>query len=109
MDSEENATQSGITDFATYKLSFYDYGLPFLGSYKGMCYRLARNPLQDVHSQSAEKRADATLIAIVWPGPYIFEKTEESLKESKEFAYSAEGKEEAIAWLNEKCCRKNMS
>lgn len=103
MDNDKNAETSGITDFSTYKISYYDYGLPFLGSYKGMCYRLARNPLQDVHSQSAEKRADATLMATIWPEPFSYNNTEDSKKESKEFPYTTEGKEEAVAWLNEKC------
>jgi hypothetical protein len=105
LDNNNNET-SGISDFSTYKISFYDYGLPFLGSYKGMCYRLARNPLQDVHSQSAEKRAEATLMATIWPQPYSFNNTEDSLKETKEFEYSTEGKAEAIAWLNEKYMAK---
>lgn len=103
MENNENAEASGITDFDTFKITFYDYGKPFLGSYNGVNYRLARNPLEDVHSLSEDKRPEATLKATVWPEPFCYDKTEEKLKESKEFPYSTEGKTEAIAWLNEKC------
>ena len=57
------------------------------GSYKGMRYLM--------------KRKDEMLITYIWPEPFCFNKTEEALITSKEFELSTEGKDAAIAWLNE--------
>ena len=59
----------------------------FFGSYKGMRYRLAK--------------AGDQIEVIIWPGPLNYTKTPETKKQRKEFALSAEGKEDAVKWLNE--------
>ena len=38
--------------------------------------------------------------AVVYPGPYCLEKTSDELKEAEVFDFSAEGLEQAVAWLN---------
>ena len=64
----------------------------FLGSFQGMRYRL----------KAAGEGDEAVLEAIIWPEPFILEHTDEELSEKKEFPFSEEGREEAIAWLNER-------
>lgn len=84
-----------------YLLSHYEYGEAFYGSIGGMNYRVNRNPMKNVRFSSAEEKADATLIAYIWPGPKNFNKTDPEKIRSKEFPYSDEGKDELAAWLSE--------
>lgn len=84
-----------------YLLSHYEYGEAFYGSVSGMNYRVNRNPMAFVKFESVEVKADATLIAYIWPGPKNFVNTDESLIYSKEFPYSDEGKAEMAAWISE--------
>lgn len=60
---------------------------PMSGSYKGMRYVL--------------RKAGDDIEACIWPEPYNFLKTAEELKQYKHFALTAEGKDEAVDWLNE--------
>ncbi len=59
---------------------------PLTGSYQGMRYRL--------------EKADELLVTI-WPEPYNYIKTADSLKQKKLFPLTEEGKEQAVLWLNE--------
>ena len=79
----------------------YEYGEAFFGSYKGMRYRLAREPLENVKFVPVDKRGPATLMATVWPEPYAYGKTDDSLKTSENFEVSQEGLESAVAWINQ--------
>ena len=63
----------------------------FTGSHRGMNFMIRR--------ESGEE--GDRICAITWPGPYIFSLTEEEKKTSREFAFSEEGLNEAIGWLNE--------
>lgn len=84
-----------------YTIGYYEYGEAYFGSCDGMEYRIAREPLRDVHFTPPDKRDPAVLRFTVWPGPYCFAKTPDSMKISKEFAFSAEGLSEGAQWLNE--------
>lgn len=64
----------------------------FTGSDQGMRYRL-------------EKSGDNILVW-AWPEPYNFLKTDASLKVSETFPLTMEGKDEAVAWLNEQLERR---
>lgn len=72
-------------------------GLPYVkrsvytGSYCGMRYRLKKK----------EKEEDTCLEAAVYPEPYSFEVTPEEEKTFREFPFTQEGFNEAVAWLNE--------
>ena len=72
-------------------------GLPYInrgvytGSYEGMRYRL----------RMKEEEDKKTLEAVIYPEPYCFEKTAEDKKEAREFPFTDEGFQQAIAWLNE--------
>ena len=97
----EEELKQGITEEDTFRLSFYDYGQPYYGSYCGMRFRLARDPMVNVYGKSKEVKEDGKLIAIIWPGPKAFTYIDEEDKTSAEFPYTVEGKEAAIQWLNE--------
>ena len=84
-----------------FNLSHYEYGEAYFGSHKGMRYRLAREPLENVKFTPVDERKPATLMATVWPEPYAYGKTDESLMTSENFEVSQEGLEEAVKWINE--------
>ena len=84
-----------------FNLSHYEYGEAFFGSYKGMRYRLAREPLENVKFVPVDQRGPATLMATVWPEPNSYAHTDDSLKTSENFEVSQEGLEKAVQWFNE--------
>ena len=84
-----------------FNLKHYEYGEAFFGSYKGMRYRLAREPLENVVFVPVDKREPATLKATVWPEPYSYGNTDKSLMTSENYEVSQEGFEAAVAWINE--------
>lgn len=90
-----------VTTEDLYLLSHYEYGEAFYGSVKGMHYRVNRNPMDYVRFSTPEEKANATLIAYIWPGPKNFIKTDPEKIYSKEFPYSDEGKAEMAAWISE--------
>lgn len=63
----------------------------FKGSCQGMNYWL----------QKAEVDGETKLEAVIWPGPFIYDKTPEEKKERHYFSFSAEGIDEAVRWMNE--------
>ena len=86
-----------------FNLKHYEYGEAFFGSYKGMRYRLAREPLENVVFTPVDERdPDARLMATVWPEPYSYFDTDEDKKVSEKFEISEEGFDAASAWINEK-------
>lgn len=86
-----------------YTIDHYEYGEPFYGSYKSVSYRLAIEPLENVHWTPVDRRGDIKLRAYVWPGPWSFDNTEEADREFRDFEYSAEGLEEAVRWIDGRC------
>ena len=64
----------------------------FTGSHKGMRFLL--------HQESVDE--EKKLKVYVWSEPFGFEATPEEKKLSELFAFSEEGLEQAIAWMNEK-------
>ncbi len=83
-----------------FNLMHYEYGEAYFGSYKGMRYRLAREPLENVKFVPVDKRGPANLLATVWPEPYSYAKTDQSLMTSEMFEVSQEGFEKAVEWIN---------
>ncbi|WP_022764025.1 hypothetical protein [Butyrivibrio sp. XPD2006] len=84
-----------------FNLSHYEYGEAYFGSHKGMRYRLAREPLENVKFTPVDQRGPATLMATVWPEPNAYGKTDPSLMTSENFEVSQEGLEEAVKWIND--------
>lgn len=85
----------------SYGITWYEHAQPYLGSHRGMRFRIARNPMEDVALAPPEKKGDAVFEAIIWPEPFCFEATPEDKKTRKTFPFDIEGKEQMIAWLNE--------
>ena len=71
----------------------------FFGSYRGMRYRLSKQQIKMLEKE--EEVTKDILEVIIWPEPYNFFKTPSEKKQRKEFVFSADGKEEAVIWLNE--------
>ncbi|WP_051208926.1 hypothetical protein [Butyrivibrio sp. WCD3002] len=85
-----------------FNLRHYEYGEAFFGSYKGMRFRLAREPLDHVFFVPVEERdPEARLMATVWPEPYSYFDTPDEQKTSEKFSIDEEGFEKAIEWINE--------
>ena len=86
----------------------YEYGEAFFGSHKGMRFRLARDPLENVKFTPIDKREPATLLATVWPEPNSYAKTDKELMTSEHFEVTEEGFDAAVKWINDQyLSRKN--
>ena len=83
-----------------FNLMHYEYGEAYFGSHKGMRFRLARDPLENVKFVPPDKREPATLMATVWPEPYAYGVTDKELMTSEHFEVSEEGFEAAVEWIN---------
>ena len=78
----------------------YEYGEAYYGSCGSLRYRIAREPLQNVHYTPPEKRGEAGLRAVAWRGPYGYAATDDSLKTIRDFPFTEEGMQEAADWLD---------
>ncbi len=63
----------------------------FTGSDRGMRYRM----------EKGEADGEEALVVTVWPEPYGFDATPEEQKTRARFAFSEEGIEAGVQWLNE--------
>ena len=63
----------------------------FTGSARGMRYRM----------EKGEADGEEALVVTVWPEPYGFDATPEEQKTRAQFAFSEEGIEAGVQWLNE--------
>ena len=72
-----------------FNIRFYEKS-PFYGSFRKMHYRIEKKTEED------EKKLEV----VTWPGPYNFETTDDSLKESALFPFSEEGLNEVCDHLN---------
>ena len=90
-----------IENKASYGITWYEHAQPYFGSHRGMRFRLARNPMEDVSLTPADKKGEAVSEAIVWPEPFSFDNTPDEQKTSKTFSFDEEGKLQMIDWLNE--------
>ena len=73
-----------------FNINFYQK-LKFHGSYRGMNYRIEKITEEDGDH----------FCATTWPGPYNFDTTDDSLKETAFFPFTNEGLAEVCAYLNE--------
>ncbi len=90
-----------ITAQAMYGYTHYIYGEAYYGSFGGMRYRMAREPLEDVRFAPAEKQQEGQFMVTVWPEPLSYEKTPEDKKKNFYFPFTEQGRLDAIACLNE--------
>lgn len=87
-----------ITSDDILSLNFYNYGNPFTGSYQGMRYRIIKQ--KESKDEAGNILKEEGLLAVIWPEPFAYEKTEEALKTTQLFPFSEEGKKQVIEWLN---------
>ncbi len=97
----EKKTIDKILNKDSYGLTWYEHAQPYLGSHKGMRFRIARDPMDDVSLVSPEEKGEAEFEVIIWPEPFCFEVTPDEQKTSHKFPFTLEGKEQMVAWLNE--------
>lgn len=84
-------------------LGHYEYGEAYFGSFRGTRYRLALEPLRNVHFVAiADRDPGDRLLATVWPEPFSFQDTPEDQKSSESFPVTQEGYEAAVEWINER-------
>ncbi len=95
--------EGGIARGKLYGINYYLYGEAYLGSHKGMRYRIAREPLRKCVFDNEEKaRADSPVLRVsVWPEPFCYEKTPEGDIKNESFEFSAAGLDAACEWLND--------
>ena len=75
-----------------YPLEYYRYDKPFTGSSAGKRYRI-------LHCK--EEDSTEMLKVWIWPEPFAFEHTEEESMQIRTFAYSQDGYEQMLSYLNE--------
>lgn len=89
-----------IKDKDLLNIGYYHYGQAFFGSCLSLHYRLAREPLEDVHMLSQEEKADAKFKLSIWKGPFGYDKTDKENIKDVFFEYSEFGLSEVIKYLN---------
>ena len=87
-----------ITSDDILSLNFYNYGNPFTGSYQGMRYRIIKQ--KEAKDEEGNILKEEGLLAVIWPEPFAYEKTQDALKTTQLFPFSEEGKAQVIEWLN---------
>ena len=64
----------------------------FTGWTGGMRFKIAKETPEE---------GDPVFHVWVWPGPYIFDLTDESLKTETTFPFTEEGRKQSVDWINE--------
>lgn len=88
--TEENKIEE-IKRMDIFNIKFYEKTW-FHGSFLGMHYRI-----EGVKEENGEQKLRVT----TWPGPYNFDHTDDSLKESALFDFSNEGLDVVTKYLNQ--------
>ena len=85
----------------SYGITWYEHAQAYFGSHRGMRFRIARDPMEDVSLKAEKDKGEAVFKVIIWPEPYSFDATADEEKQEAEFPFDEKGKEEMIAWVNE--------
>jgi len=78
----------------------YDEALN-LNYYKKTTFTGWMNPLRFLIKMEKSEDGDALFHAWVWPGPYIFDKTDDALKIDTIAPFTEDGKRQIVDWINE--------
>lgn len=84
-----------------FSITHFEYGEPYYGSFDGMRFRVAREPMENVHFIPVDKRGHATLHAQAWPEPFGYAAADPDTMLSHDADFTQEGLEQTVAWLNE--------
>ncbi len=69
----------------------------FTGSMKGMRFVIKKD---SVETEDPEK-PDTIFHVWVWPGPYNYDSTDDSLKTDATFPFTEEGRKQSVDWVNQ--------
>lgn len=72
-----------------------------LNYYKKTSFTGWMQPLRFLIKQEKPEEGEAFFHAWVWPGPYIFDLTDDSLKIDTTAPFTEEGKRQIVDWINE--------
>ncbi len=72
-----------------------------LNYYKKTSYTGWMEGMRFLIKREAPEDGDAIFHVWIWPGPYIFELTDDSKKIDTTYPFSDEGKRQVVDWLNE--------
>ena len=78
----------------------YDEALN-LNYYKKTSFTGWMNPLRFLIKMEKQEDGNAIFHAWVWPGPYIFDKTDDNLKIDHTTPFNEEGKRQIVDWINQ--------
>lgn len=78
----------------------YDEALN-LNYYKKTTFTGWMNPLRFLIKMEKPEEGEPFFHAWVWPGPYIFDKTDASLKIEHTAPFTEDGKKDVVDWINE--------
>lgn len=93
---------SEIDPKALYSITYYEYGEAYYGSCGPVRFRVAREPLVNVHFTAQDKRGDCTLRAVIWRTPFSYAATPDKEKVHEDFPFTDEGLSQAADWINER-------
>lgn len=71
-----------------------------LNYYKKASYSGWINGMRFLIRREAPEDGDACFHAWVWPGPLIFDRTDDALKEEFTAPFTADGKQQTVDWIN---------
>ena len=66
-----------------------------------MRFRVAREPLENVHFTPVDKRGEASLRVVTWPEPEGYAAAAEESKAVRDFPVTEDGLRDVVAYLNE--------
>ena len=78
----------------------YDEALN-LNYYKKTSFTGWISPVRFLIKKEENENGDSIFHAWVWPGPYIFDKTDDALKIEHTAPFSEDGKKEIVDWINQ--------
>ena len=111
MAKEEAKLPEGITiippdrEKVTYdsvlNINFYKKGAAFLGSIRGMRYRLIKDEVKETTEEGEEKVIKTRFKLSVWEEPFSYENTDAGLIRDHYFEFDEEGRKQAVDKINE--------
>ena len=73
------------------------------GWMNGMRFLIKREEpvLKEATEDTPEEKGEPIFHAWIWPGPYIFDLTDNSKKTDNTFPFTDDGKKQCVDWINE--------
>ena len=91
------------SDYFADHIKYYWHGFAYTGSFKGMRFRIHRDPMIDLYKKENEQfqyDPNARIVAHVYPDERCFEKTDPRFISSVRYPFTDEGLEMVRAWVN---------